>query len=60
MITEMTAEQAANMLRKMAETTAGASQNWENYELICVGMLNDALAAGRRLGLAEQQKDTTP
>lgn len=38
-----TAEQAAKVLRQMAEATANMSQNWDNYEAICLDMIKAAL-----------------
>lgn len=34
-----TIEEAAKALRGMAELTAKASQNWDNYERICLEVL---------------------
>ncbi len=46
-----TLEELAKQLRNMAELTAKASQNWENYEAICLDMLKavrDQKARSRR------------
>jgi hypothetical protein len=54
---DMSAEDAAKMLRGAAELTASNSRNWANYEAICQGVINDALMAGRQW--AEHESITT-
>ena len=41
---DMTVEEAAKLLRNMAEATARMSQNWDNFEAICLDMLKAARA----------------
>lgn len=36
---EMTLEEAAKQLRSWAELTAKNSQNWDNFETICLDIL---------------------
>lgn len=43
----MTLEQAAQWLRQAAEMTASNSQNWNNFEAICLQMLTDAQRAAQ-------------
>lgn len=45
---DMTVEEAARQLRQMAELTARASQNWENFEAICRDFLRAALTHGQQ------------
>ena len=40
----MTVEEAAKFLRNTAELTARNTQNWDNYQRICLDMLKSAIA----------------
>lgn len=44
-----TVEEHAKTLRTLAEATARHSQNWDNYEKICLEFLQQALAPGKTL-----------
>jgi len=62
---DMTPAEAAHFIRQIAETTASASQNWENFEQIVLGMINAAMDAARAYGKSEappkwQPIDTAP
>lgn len=50
---DMSVEQAAKMLRDAAQLTSQASKNWDNYQKICEGVIQDALDAGRKFGQEE-------
>jgi hypothetical protein len=43
----LSVEEVAKRLRQMAELTAKASQNWNNFEAICKDMLQAAYNAGK-------------
>ncbi len=51
---EMTPKEAAHFLRQVAETTAHASMNWDNFETIAEGMINSAMDAARKFGNNEK------
>ena len=52
----MTPKEAATFIRRMAETTASASQNWDNFEAIVESMIMAAMDAARAFG----QKEPAP
>ena len=45
-VAPMTAKQAAAFVRKVAETTALYSKDWENFEEMVAGMFDAALSIG--------------
>lgn len=45
-VAPMTAKQAASFVRKVAETTALYSKDWENFEEMVAGMFDAALSIG--------------
>ena len=55
----MTPAEAGQFLRRIAETTAVASQNWDNFQAIAESMITSAMEAGRKFGRDEAQP-TTP
>ena len=44
---DLTPELAGKLLREMAERTAAASRNWDNFEAIAVQLVGDAYNAGK-------------
>lgn len=54
---DMTPAEAARFIRQIAETTAAASQNWDNFQSICESMIVSAMEAGRKYGRDEKVAD---
>ena len=44
---DLTPESAGKLLRDMAERTASASRNWDNFEAIATQLVGDAYNAGK-------------
>ena len=44
---DLTPESAGKLLRDMAERTASASRNWDNFEALATQLVGDAYNAGR-------------
>lgn len=59
-VKEMTPAEAARFIRQIAETTAHASQNWDNFEQIVLGMINNAMDAARHFGQQEKSAEDQP
>lgn len=51
----MTTAEAGKFLRQIAETTAHASQNWDNFQSIAESMFTSAMDAGRQFGHEEAE-----
>lgn len=52
--TTFTIPQAAERLREFAELTASNSQNWSNFEGVCVDMIRAAFDAGKEAQKKEE------
>lgn len=48
---EMTIEECGKFLRNMAELTATASKNWDNYQNLATDLVRCIYEAGRKAGL---------